>query len=135
LAAVVYVTHAPLQRLNPVAHWNPQPPSPQEGCALATVVAHAWAQPLQLAGSDVVSMQVPLQFVGALGGQFDVHACVLSTAAHTIEPLQVVPQPPQFEGVAGSTQPASHAIMPPSHPFWTTPPSPPSASRSLASPI
>jgi hypothetical protein len=59
LAAVVYWTQAPEQRLKPSAHTKPQVLAEHEAAALPTVVVHAWPQPAQFAALAVMSTQPP----------------------------------------------------------------------------
>jgi hypothetical protein len=96
-------------------------------------VEHALPQVEQLAGLVVVSTQEPLQAVGALGGQLEVHEYVPSTAAHTIELGQALPQDPQFETVVPSMHAPLHGIIPAPHTSASPPLSaPPSRSPSPA---
>jgi hypothetical protein len=117
LSADVSETHAPLQRLNPGLHVTPHVLAVQEGMAFAAVVVHAFPQEPQLAGSDVVSTQVPLHMVDVPSGQVAMHANVCPEGAHSgVVPLHAVPHAPQFVGVLGSMQTPLHAIWAPVHP-------------------
>lgn len=66
LAAVVYWTHAPPQRLYPVSHAIAQVPSAQVGCAFATAVVQTLPQVPQLAG-PLRSTHSPAQTVNPTG--------------------------------------------------------------------
>jgi hypothetical protein len=138
LAAVLYATHSPLQRLKPAPHVKPQAPpetSPPSvitgvhaGVELATVVGQTFPQPLQLLGSVVGSVHAPEQTVGALDGHAATQAYMPLTTVHWgVSPPQGA-QPPQLFTVVGVTQTPEHAIIPASG--QTMGSSPPSTSPS-----
>jgi hypothetical protein len=80
---------------------------------LATALEQAAPHLMQSLGLLVVLTHVPLQSVGALGGQIATHEYAPLTWAHTGAPApHDLPQLPQLDTVVPSTQPPSHATKP-----------------------
>jgi hypothetical protein len=65
---------APLQYVQPVGQMKVQALARQTGWPPVTMVVHAFPHVFQLLALLVVSMQAPLQVVGVVEGQVDVHA-------------------------------------------------------------
>ena len=103
-------TQAPLQREKPVLQVNVQALLTHAGCALATVVAHAFPHALQLLISVAVSTQLLLQRVGIAAGQL----ATQFEPEHTgVPPLQACPQVPQLlPSFVVLTQAPPHRLYP-----------------------
>jgi hypothetical protein len=109
-------THAPLQRLYPLAHAKVHALLTHAGAALATSVEHALPHVLQLLASLVRFVQVPLQIVGVADVQPEAHAYELPEATHAgVFPLHVTPQLPQLAEVVSRTQAPLQSVYPVSH--------------------
>jgi hypothetical protein len=116
LAAVVSWTQAPLHSVYPASHAMVHALLTHTACALATVVVQAWPHVWQLFASLVESTQLPLQFVGAAGGQPETHEYVPPDPAHTpVLPLHALPQVPQLAEVVNWTQAPPQRLYPPLH--------------------